>query len=557
MPGDRFIELALDKGRHVLDVLFFHAAEAVTIQDQSGGLVYANDQAARALGATTGKKLVDRRAETFLTPFDLVDIEGRPVDPEELPGRRVLRGESVAEQVVGYRHRETGEIRWSRVRSSPIKDDEGNTIWVLNFFSDITEDVVRERESELLARVRDALSATLEVEELLVGFARVIVPRLASWGAVHLIDDDGFLTPVATVQPGSTTDQIVTEHRARIRIPVDAVGLQPRVVRSGLTEMVRFGSGSSPGEELPILADAIRRFELSHVVCAPLKAGERVVGTFTLGRRAQDDPFTVSERRWVDAVSERAGTALANALLYAHERETAEVLQRGLVPTELPAVEGFQVASRYQPQAQFSGVGGDFYDLIPIDEKLCVVAVGDIEGKGIPAAAAVGVARHTFRATVALDPDPRTVIKRMNEVLRTEEPSRMCTLAYVRLQPSGSGGFSVGVSLAGHPPPMVIRVDGTVEEMGSPFPPLGFLTDLDPHERRTQVDPGDTILLYTDGFALDNQAPPESLAPLLEGAQDEDLESLLDRLMARLRAEQPNPRDDVVLLALRVMDTGQ
>ena len=557
MPGDRFIELALDKGRHVLDVLFFHAAEAVTIQDQDGALVYANDQAARVLGVATGKELVDRPAETLLAPFDLVDIQGHPLDPEELPGRRVLRGDSVAEQVVGYRDRHTGEVRWSRVRSSPIKDDGGNTIWVLNFFSDITEEVVRERESELLSGVRDVLSSTLDIDDLLVGFAKVVVRGLAWWGAVHVIDDDGFLTPVATLHAGSSTDEIVTEYSERIRIPVDTGGLQPRVARTGLTEMMHYGGEPVSAGELDGLADAVGRFSLTQVVCTPLKAGERVVGTFTLGRRATDDPFTVSERRWVDAVAERAGTALANALLYAHERETAEVLQRGLVPTELPKLKGFEVASRYQPQAQFSGVGGDFYDLVPVDDKLAVAAVGDIEGKGIPAAAAVGVARHTFRATVALDSDPRTVIERMNEVLRTAEPARMCTLAYVRLAQTASGGATVGVSLAGHPPPMVIRADGSVGELGSPCPPLGFLTDLEPDEHSTQLDPGDTILLYTDGFALGNQAPPESLAPLLEGAQEENLESLLDRLLARLRLEQPNPRDDVVLLAIRAVDPDQ
>jgi hypothetical protein len=526
----------------------------VTIQDQAGDLVYANDQAARVLGLATGKEMTDRPAGTFLTLFDLVDLEGCPVDPDELPGRRVLRGESVAEQVVGYRHRETGEIRWSRVRSSPVKDDAGNTVWAINFFSDITEEMVRARESELLSRVRDVLSATVDIDELLIGFARVMVPHLASWGAVHMIDDDGFLTPVASLDPGSTIDQIVTGHGEQTRIPLDTGGLQPRVARSGHTEMIRYGPTSNLGEELSDLAAAIRRFELTQVVCAPLKAGERVVGTFTLGRRETDDRFTASERRWIDAVSERAGTALANALLYAHERKTAEVLQRGLVPSELPQVEGFQVASRYQPQARFSGVGGDFYDLIIPSEELCVVAVGDIEGKGIPAAAAVGVARHTLRATAALDPDPDTVIGRMNEVLRSEQPARMCTLAYLRLEPDGAGA-NVGASLAGHPPPIVIRGDGTVEELGSPCPPLGFLAELESREHRTQLVRGDTILIYTDGFALGNQAPPESLTPLLEGAHEEDLESLLDRLLARLRAEQPNPRDDVVLLALRAVGT--
>lgn len=527
----------------------------MTIQDQSGALVYANDQAAHLLGIPSGREMVDRPAGSFLAPFDLLDLEGNPLTPDDLPGRSVLRGEAVAEQVVGYRHRESGEIRWSRVRSSPVKDDAGNTVWAINFFSDITDEVVQARETELLSRVRDVLSSSIDIDELLVGFARVIVPHLASWGAVHIIDDDGFLIPVVSVHLGARADQNGDDQSRETRVPLDSGGLQTRVARSGNPEMVRYGATSNLVDELPELADAVRRFELTQVICAPLKAGERVVGTFTLGRTEDEDRFTASERRWIDAVSDRAGTALANSLLYAHERKTAEVLQRGLVPSQLPEVEGFEVASRYQPQARFSGVGGDFYDLIVPHEGLCVVAVGDIEGKGIPAAAAVGVARHTLRATAALDPDPHTIISRMNEVLRCEQPSRMCTLAYLRLEPNGAGA-NVGASLAGHPPPILIRGDGSIEELGSPCPPLGFLTDLEPHEHHTQLSPGDTILVYTDGFALGGQAPPESLRPLLDGAHEEGLEALLDRLMARLRAEEPIPRDDVVLLALRALEAG-
>jgi len=556
LPGDRFIELALDKGRHVLDVLFMHASEAVTIQDRPGQLIYANNRAAQMLGVANGEELVVNPTDALISQFEPVGLDGKPLSPDEFPGRRVLRGEPVVEQIVGYRHPDSGDTKWTRIRSSPVKDDSGRVVWAINFFSDITDEVVRDRERDLLGRVRDSLATSIEVDEILLALARVVVPDLAYWADVHIIDDGGYLTPVASVHPDYTDQQIVIDQTDQLRIPIETPGLEPRVARSGGTEVVRFGPGASLEDELPNLAGAVQRYGLTHVVCAPLKAADRVVGTFTLGRRGEDPRFDTGEMRWIEAVAERAGVSLANALLYAHERETAEVVQRGLVPTELPEVPGMQIASRYRPQARFSGVGGDFFDVLVPDEKTLLVAVGDIEGKGIPAAAAVGVARHTLRATAALDPDPDTVIAQMNNVLRHEQPARMCTLAYMTFR-SDDAGIELGVVLAGHPPPLIVRADGGVEPLGEPCPPLGFLPQLEPHQHRTRLEPGDTVVAYTDGFAIGAEAPPESIAPLLKGAHIEDIEPLLDRLLVQLQIEEPNPRDDVVLLALRVGGPGE
>lgn len=551
MPGDRFIELALDQDRHVLEVLFQHASEAVTIQDQNGQLIYANDRAAELVGMQSGEDVTDRSTGSILSRYQLTDLSGAPVAGDSLPGRRVLKGEPVAEETVGYRALDSGETRWSRVRASPVRDDDGHVVWAINFFSDITEEVLWEKERELLSRTNEALGSSLQIEEILTELAGVIVPELGYWSGVHLIDDGGFISGVASVHPDSTDAQIVTDEADQLRFPLDTSGLQARVVRSGKPEFVNLAEGRPPDGELPDFHAAVERFGLGAVACVPLSAGDRVVGTLTVGRRRGNAGFSSMERRWLTAVAERAGVSLANALLYAHEHETAAVLQRGLVPTQLPRLEGMQVASRYQPQAQISGVGGDFFDVLTPSGDLSVIAVGDIEGKGIPAAAAVGIARHTLRATVALDPSPATVFAQMNDILRHEEPARMCTLAYLVGRRRG-GRVDLTVSLAGHPPPMVVRADGNVAQVGEPCPPLGFLADLEPYVHEVELGPGDTVIVYTDGFAMGGHAPPESLEPLLAGAEKEDLDFLLDRLLAALRSEQPQPKDDVVLLALRV-----
>ena len=123
MPGDRFIELAMQDDRHVLDVLFRHAREAITVQGPSGRLIYANDLAARLIGFQSAAELIRTPSEDMLGRFEMVDQDGNLITPERLPGRRVLMGEQVVEEVIGYRRPGSHRIRWSRINSSPIKCD--------------------------------------------------------------------------------------------------------------------------------------------------------------------------------------------------------------------------------------------------------------------------------------------------------------------------------------------------------------------------------------------------------------------------------------------------
>ena len=159
MPGDRFIELATAEDRRVLDILFRHASEAVTVQDLSGRLLYANDEAARIVGFRTGAELVSAPPEEIIgRRFEMVDRSGSPLAVDSLPGRRGDGGAPVAEAV----HRISSTwlahvLRWSRVRASPIKNDAGEVVLVINFFQDITSQFRREEIRELLYTVYEAL----------------------------------------------------------------------------------------------------------------------------------------------------------------------------------------------------------------------------------------------------------------------------------------------------------------------------------------------------------------------------------------------------------------
>lgn len=527
MPGDRFIELAMAEDRHVLDVLFRHAVEGVTVQDRSGRLIYANDRAASMVGLASGEEMIRANPSDLLAGYEMIDSGGRPVSPDDLPGRRVMAGEPVAEAVVGYRRLGGADVRWSSVRASPIKDDDGNVVWALNFVLDITGEVREERVRTLMTALQGSIGSSLDPQQVVEATVGLLVPAICSAASVHVVDDAGILRSVA---PRAVRG--AESHFDLLTVPK----LQSRLVDSGANILF------AEPEDLDM-----RTYDASpqdfRVACLALRAGERMVGTLTVVASAA---VLEADRGLLTEVARRSGVALANALLFSHQHHTADLLQRGLRPGQLPPVPGFDLAVLFEPQAHISGASGDFYDVVPLGDKY-LVFVGDIEGKGIPAAASVGIVRHSVRTTAALGHNVDTVFRQVNDVLLAERPARMCTLAWLVIEPGEQP--VVSVALAGHPPPIVITAAGEISLLGTPCPPFGVLDSISPTIETRRLDPGDTLILYTDGFSITAEPDTEALARVLKGAESEELNAVLHGLMAGI--DTP-PRDDVVLLALRV-----
>lgn len=558
MPGDRFIELAIAEDRRVLDILFRHASEAVTVQERSGRLLYANEEAARVLGFRTGDELVSTPPEDLVERFEMIDRTGAPMAVDNLPGRRVMAGAPFADAIIGYRRPGSPRARWSQVRSSPIKNDAGEVVLVINFFQDITSQFRRDEIRELLYTVYEALGSSLDRDENLQALARALVPRMGTWCAVHLIEG-GILMPVATVHPDEEDARNLVQVAGPSHISLDEDRLQGRVATSGNPEMIApitedmlEAAEVTEGKEL---IDILRKLHLNSIACVPIALGRRVIGTLTLARSFPDPELDMADVDVLGAVADRAAAALENAGLYEQQREIAETLQAVLTPKSLPNVPGVELAARYRPLSLVGHVGGDFYDVFPIADGRTAVLVGDIAGKGVEAAAAVGLARYTLRSTIALDPNPTTVITMINESLLEEE--RMCTVAYAILEDHGDR-FRLRVTLAGHPPAIVVGADGVMERLGEPCPPVGVMAELSPIEVERWLAPGDIVVIYTDGFAFSGLNPPESVELALAKCEADDPDRLLDQMLGLLLADLAprGPRDDIALLALRANWTG-
>ncbi len=555
MPGDWFIELAKTQDFHVFDVLFRHAKEAVTVQDRSGRVIYANDQAAALVGLSAGQEMVSVPATDFANRFRIVDESGAAIDPSVLPGRRVLEGEEAHEITVGYLVEGSSKARWSRVNASPIKNDAGDVVWAVNFFLDVTDQYRRREREAFLARVTEALSAGLTADPKLKSLADVLVPDLAGWCGFHLLDEFGNLEAVGVAFPQTPDARSLFDIAETGTVNSSVDTMQTRVLASrhaeyipAVTDEMLDAVEETVGKDL---ADLLRRLELGSVLCIPLGAGGIEVGTMTLMRTRREGPFDEDDLALIEQVAQRAGVVLANSRIFEREHQIAEALRRGLTPESVPDVPWLRIAARYLPLVRPGYVGGDFYDVIVLDDDTCALLMGDIEGKGVEAAAAVGMARQTLKTTIALRPDPVTVLGRLNVALREGGYSRMCTLAYVVLERQDDRVLA-WISLAGHPPVVVLRGDGTMELVGDPCPPLGPFPEVEPLTVSVDLRPGDALVAYTDGFETSEQSPPEMVSMILKRCSADAPDRLLDEMLGVFRDIAPHPSDDLALLAARV-----
>jgi sigma-B regulation protein RsbU (phosphoserine phosphatase) len=233
--------------------------------------------------------------------------------------------------------------------------------------------------------------------------------------------------------------------------------------------------------------------------------------------------------------------------------EIASTLQESLLPPHLPTIPGLDLAARYHV-AYDGQVGGDFYDVIPTEHG-CAVVVGDAVGKGAKAAALTGTARWTLRTVAMTTWTPADALGRLNAVLvlAHDDPERYVTLAVGEIRPSDGGG-TLTMSLGGHPHPLLLRTDGTVERVGQAGPLVGWQAEAEFEDVHVQLRTGDVMVMFTDGLLeaiagrgeVDDSAVQRLLRPLAN-APAEKVADALDGALGR------EVGDDAAFLVIRAV----
>jgi PAS domain S-box-containing protein len=565
--GDAGVWFELDRTPRTIDAavsaqlgtILDGLAEAVTVSDEHGRTVYANDAAVRLLRLTSAERVGGAAGRELMSRFEVYDEHGAPVALEDLPGSRARAGELAPEPLlVRNVVRATGEERWLLNKTTTIADEEGRVVRVVNVIEDVTQTKRAELAQRLLAEASDALASSLDYESTLQRIAEVAVPGFADWCGVDLPEPGGTLQSVAVAHVDPAKVALARRLRSRYPVRLDQPEGMPAVVRGESPTIVVHEIAD---EELVAYAhdeehlEMLRGIGFASLIIVPLAAGGQTLGALTLVRSTPGRVFDDADVRLAEELGRRAGMAVLNARTYTERAAIAATLQRGLRPPELLAPPGFAVATHYDAAGAFNEVGGDFYDAFTTADGWMLV-MGDVAGHGAEAAALTALARYTLRGAGQLTRDPAQAARQLNTTLRDLPQLSLCTsvCAHVR---SAEGGREASVTLAncGHPRPLLVR-EGTVQELGCVGPMAGAFDDGTWGCTEVTLRPGDTLLLYTDGVldtvGAENRFGEQRLRAALEAAGTAEPSVLVTRLAVALDAFRHGPqRDDTAIVAVR------
>jgi PAS domain S-box-containing protein len=683
-------------GAVVIDVTDLKAAEmrlegvlrqlpvGVVIADAAGNVVLEN----RRLGdmgipvVDPGTPLRDARPTAW-------HPDGRPYESRDWPLSRSLRGEIVRAEEIQFRHRD-GRHRFIECNSAPIRDGDGTIVAAVVVVQDVTERRQATQRQDLLVRAGEVLDSALGVDERLDRFARLLVPELADYVKIELLEGKSGRRPVAIAHQDPRREALMRAWRERGTLAAsEQVGMgttfatgEAKLMPDIVPEAVVRSARETTGEEGAELMAAIG--PRSQIV-VPLRARGRVLGALSLtmaesGRHYDEDDldlardlglraglavdnarlyeeaqaaavaeqrraeqldalaaaslaihrtrrverrlqliadrarellgtgraaavmrpgradelravsgaaedegeclaaplvardggeigrvevvgaeFTADDARLLEDLARIASLAIENARLEERERQIARTLQDSLLPRTLPEIPGLDVGARYLAGGEGTTVGGDLYDLFPVEDEWALV-VGDVCGKGAEAAALTGMVRYTLRAESVHHASPCEVLRLLNEaIMRQLGDGRFCTVLHGRATVS-DGAARLVLACAGHPPPLVLRAGGQVETVPCGGPLLGVVAAVMHPDVIVTLRPGDALVCFTDGVTEGRGAEgmfgDERLTALLAGCAGLDAAALVDRIVDTAVAFQGGrSQDDLAVLVLRVPPT--
>jgi PAS domain S-box-containing protein len=545
-----------------LEAILVNLAEAITVVDEQGRTVFANQAAAELLQLATPDELMRAPPGTVMSRFEVLDEQGRELDLDRMPGRRLFAGEHPGPLLVRNIVRASGEERWIIVRSSPIADpDTGRTAYAVNVFENITEVKRVQLAESFMAEASRVLASSMDYSETLQRVARLAVPQLANWCAVDLVGDRNEIERVAIHHTDPAMVALAERLNRDYRPALDEPAGVPEVIRTG---EARIFTDISPDALAEYARDdrhlqLLRAIGATAVIIVPMIGARETIGAITLissgpGRRLSQADLALTER-----LGRRAGTAVENARLYTERTRIAQTLQQALLPESLPEIPEAEIEALYRAAGELNEVGGDFYDVFEHGPDRWMLLIGDVCGKGPRAAGVTALARHTLRAAAMSGQSPPEMLGTLHQALRLQPPGEdLCTVCLVMVE-ARSGHAHLTVALAGHPPPLIIGRDGVARQVGRPGTLLGVLDPIEITETSMELGAGETLLLYTDGVPdagrSDTQLGEQGLLDLCATAADLDLRGLLAHIEhAALDHADGRLRDDIALLALRLSD---
>ncbi|MET7698191.1 SpoIIE family protein phosphatase [Streptomyces sp. NPDC005485] len=457
-------------------------------------------------------------------------------------------------------------------RIAPLTDGEGRVHGVCLAAHDFTQQYRARERLQLVNEASVRIGSTLDVTRTAQELADVCVPALADFVSVDLIDPPGqggephpelpaapFAlrraahqsvlpgAPEAVVKPGDVDVYPASSPQADSLLAGRTI-----VAPDGATTLAEWLSWD------PVRGERIAEFGIHTTMSVPIQARGTTLGVAVLTRYRRPEPFTTDDVLLAEEVTARAAVCIDNARRFSRERQTALALQRSLLPQSLPRTAAVDAASRYLPAAR-AGVGGDWFDVIPLSGMRVAMVVGDVVGHGIQASATMGRLRTAVRTLADIDLAPDELLTHLDDLvvrLSAEAGSEEttgevgATCLYAVYDPVSR---HCTIARAGHPPPLLLPPSGPPRQIDVPAgPPLGLgglpfeCTEIDLAE-------GSVLALYTDGLIESRERDIDTSHQLLLRALAQSPESLEETCHAILQTLLPvgGASDDVALLLAR------
>ncbi|MFD1660880.1 SpoIIE family protein phosphatase [Streptomyces caeni] len=547
------------------------------VYDRELRVLRASAGATRELGLTE-EQMRGRRVTDVLPPHMCRRVE------EGM--RRVFESGQPEEFQLRGRARPAAPPRIWAVTVAPVTTSAGRVPHVQVSALDVTAEYWARERLALLNDVGTQVGSTLDVMRTAQEMADVMVARLADFVTIDLLDSlfrgvepvpsaSGTVAlrraaqqsvlpgaPEAVIQPGDV------DYYPESAPPVRALATGRASLHRTLDEAIRSWQVADPER-----AGVVWRFGIHSIMVIPLRARGIALGVSVIVRHQRPEPFEEDDLLLAQEIGARAAVAVDNARRYTLERNTALALQRSLLPRRLAAQDAVEVAYRYLPARTRAGLGGDWFDVIPLSGARVALVVGDVVGHGLRASATMGRLRTAVRTLADVDLPTDELLVHLDDLVThlaaEEEPiaepeadievstDLIATCLYVVYDPISRRCTAAS---AGHPPPAVVTPDGTADFVEvSPGPPLG-VGGLPFEAVEWELPRGSLLALYTDGLIEGTKHDLGKGLTLLRRSLEEpaaSLEDVCDNLIRSLLPAQP--QDDVALLVARTraLDTSQ
>ncbi|TDQ43900.1 SpoIIE family protein phosphatase [Actinorugispora endophytica] len=484
----------------------------VAVYDHRMRLADANDSMLRIMG----------RPLDLAVGLRLTEISPNPsfVEFDRLTEQALRNGKAIHHEAHGRFSGDRRENAWS-MSFVPLKDRSGLTHGVATVLLDTTDQYWARRRLAVLNEASTRIGSTLDMRLTAQETTDVAVPQFADFAAVDLLESvHSGEEPTAGPITGPVTLRRIAHRAAVADLPESADRLGKLQRYPAYSPPARcLAQGRSVGyraddpdfvrwiSESPDRVKVVRDYRVHSVLVVPLLAREAILGVVLFLRHGDSDPFNDDDLKLAEEIAAKAAVSVDNARRYTRERATALALQRSLLPQRLPRHAAVDVATRYLPASSRFGIGGDWYDVIPLSGSRVALVVGDVVGHGLHASATMGRLRTAVRTLADVDLHPEELLAHLDDLvvhLNTEEETPFGTQGdigasclYAVYDPISRRCV---MARAGHPPPAVVTPDGAVDFVDLPAgPPLG-VGGLPFETTEFELSPGSLLVLYTDGL---------------------------------------------------------